>query len=97
VEVPVAQLLGVGRGRGALVTDVLGVVPHALGEGVIDDGLRGRGGLGSLLLLFVEPLLLVGALDLLFGSGRLEGVLIVGDIESFEWIRHGYDISKNLN
>jgi hypothetical protein len=90
VVVALSQLLGVGGGRCAFIAYVLGVVSDSFGEGFIDGGGLGGGGLvgGFELLLLVEALLLVSALHLLFGGCGLVGLLIVGDIESLEWIGH---------
>lgn len=90
--VAVSQLFSKGSRGCAGVADLLGVfaVVLILRDG---DGSRygyGSGGLGSDLglLLLVQALLLVGALDLLLLLGWLEALLVVGNVQRLEWIRH---------
>ncbi len=71
------------------MSDDLGVFLDLFWEGFSDDGGGGGGCLGGflLLLLLVGFLFLVGALNLLLGS-RLEGLLVVRDVEGLEGVGH---------
>jgi hypothetical protein len=70
------------------VSDLLGIFFDSLGDRLGEGWLRGGCNFAGLLLLFIESLFLVGPLDFLLGSGGLEGVLIVGDVQGFERICH---------
>jgi hypothetical protein len=90
VEVSLSKLFSVRSGRGSLITDILGIVPNAFGEGCIKDCRLGGGfdWLLLLLLLLVQAFLLVGAFDLCLSRDGLVSFLVIGDIECLEGITH---------
>lgn len=95
VEVVAISKLFSKRSRGcAGIADLLGVFAMVL---ILRDG-DGSGygyGYGSRdldsdlsLLLLIQTLLQVGALDLLLLLSRLEVLVVVGNVQRLEWIRH---------
>lgn len=89
-----SEFLGLRCGRSPVVSDLLGVFLGSSGEWLSDDGLAGDSDLSGFLLLLIEALLVMGALDFLLSSGS-EGLLIVGgDVEGLEWIGHRILILK---
>lgn len=87
--VSLTKLLSLVGGSGVVVPDDLGVFLDLFGEGFSDDGGRGGCSFSGFLffLLLVGLLFLVGALHFLLG-GRLEGFLVVGDVEGLEGVGH---------
>lgn len=89
----ISELLGLRSGRSSVVSDLLGVFLDSSRDGLGVDRLIGDTNLSGFLLLLIDPLLMMGALDFLFSS-RSEGLLVVGDIEGLEWIGHRILILK---
>jgi hypothetical protein len=96
--VPLAKLFGLRGGGRAGVADLFGVFAVVFvlggGDGVVGGGGGGDGLLRGLLglLRFVKALVVVGALDLLVLLHCLEALLVGGDIQRLEWVRHLYQI-----
>ena len=89
----ISELLGLRSGRSSVVSDLLGVFLDSSRDRLGVDRLIGDSNLSGFLLLLIDPLLMMGALDFLFSS-RSEGLLVVGDIEGLEWIGHRILILK---
>lgn len=90
-----SKLLGLRCGRSSVVSDLLGVFLDSSGEWLSDNGLAGDSDLSGFLLLLIEALLVMGALDFLFCCSGSESLLIVGgDVEGLEWIGHRILILK---
>lgn len=89
VIVPFSKLLSLIGRLSVVVPDNLSIFLLSLRRGLSENRGIGGGSLGSdlLLLLLVELLLLVGSLHFLL-SGRLEGLLIIRDVEGLEGIGH---------
>jgi hypothetical protein len=94
--VSVSELLSLRSWGCASIANLFGILPMmfilSFPDSAVDNCGCGCGYGGGLLrlLLFVESLLVVRTLDLVFlvVLGSLEGVLIVGDVQRLEWIRH---------
>lgn len=89
----ISELLGLRSGRSSVVSDLLGVFLDSSRDGLGVDRLIGDTNLSGFLLLLIDPLLMMGALDFLFSSWS-EGLLVVGDVEGLEWIGHRILILK---
>lgn len=89
-----SEFLGLRCGRSSVVSDLFGVFFDSSGEWLRDNWLVGDSDLSGFLLLLIEALLVMSALDFLLSSGS-EGLLIVGgNVEGLEWIGHRILILK---
>jgi hypothetical protein len=92
----ISKFFGVWRGWCSLISNVLGIIPYSFRVRFIEDWSLNCGNLCSLLLLLLVKLLLLMS-SLHFGLCRgLEGLFIVGNIESFKWIGHGFLIYQKI-
>lgn len=75
-----SKFLGLRCGGSSVVSDLLGVFLDSCGEWFSDNWLGGGSDLSGFLLLLIEALLVMGALDFLLNSGSEGLIIVVGDV-----------------